>query len=234
MKNMSIFDEKELPSDDKFYSKLACGGVRTDEYNHAKKLWDLFKIDNMGEYHDLYVRADTAQLSDVFENFRYLCLEIYGLDPTYFVSAPSLAFEAMLKITKARIELFTDIDMVLMTQKAVRGGLTQVIKKHAIANNKYLPTYDKSKKNVFLQYLDANNLYGYAMSRKLPLDNYQWANVTIFTDNFVKNYDVDSDKGFLLEVDVEYPYKLRVAHEDLPFLPEKKSLKNILNMNSMR
>ena len=143
MKNMSIFDEKELPSDDKFYSKLACGGVRTDEYNHAKKLWDLFKIDNMGEYHDLYVRADTAQLSDVFENFRYLCLEIYGLDPTYFVSAPSLAFEAMLKITKARIELFTDIDMVLMTQKAVRGGLTQVIKKHAIANNKYLPTYDK-------------------------------------------------------------------------------------------
>ena len=143
MKNMSIFDGKELPSDDKFYSKLACGGVRTDEYNHAKKLWDLFKIDNMGEYHDLYVRADTAQLSDVFENFRYLCLEIYGLDPTYFVSAPSLAFEAMLKITKARIELFTDIDMVLMTQKAVRGGLTQVIKKHAIANNKYLPTYDK-------------------------------------------------------------------------------------------
>ena len=143
MKNMSIFDEKELPSDDKFYSKLACGGVRTDEYNHAKKLWDLFKIDNMGEYHDLYVRADTAQLSDVFENFRYLCLEIYGLDPTYFVSAPSLAFEAMLKITKARIELFTDIDMVLMTQKAVRGGLTQVIKKHAIANNKYLPAYDK-------------------------------------------------------------------------------------------
>ena len=140
---MSIFDEKELPSDDKFYSKLACGGVRTDEYNHAKKLWDLFKIDNMGEYHDLYVRADTAQLSDVFENFRYLCLEIYGLDPTYFVSAPSLAFEAMLKITKARIELFTDIDMVLMTQKAVRGGLTQVIKKHAIANNKYLPAYDK-------------------------------------------------------------------------------------------
>ena len=72
------------------------------------------------------------------------------------------------------------------------------------------------------------------MSRKLPLDDYQWANVTIFTDNFVKNYDVDSDKGFLLEVDVEYPYKLRVAHEDLPFLPEKKSLKNILNMNSMR
>ena len=143
MKNMSIFDEKELPSDDKFYSKLACGGVRTDEYNHAKKLWDLFKIDNMGEYHDLYVSADTAQLSDVFENFRYLCLEIYGLDPTYFVSAPSLAFEAMLKITKARIELFTDIDMVLMTQKAVRGGLTQVIKKHAIANNKYLPAYDK-------------------------------------------------------------------------------------------
>ena len=100
----------------------------------------------MGEYHDLYARADTAQLTDVFKNFRCLCLEIYGLDPTYFVSAPSLVFEAMLKITKAKIELFTDIDMVLMTEKAIRGGLTQVIKEYAIANNKNLPTYDKSKK----------------------------------------------------------------------------------------
>ena len=161
-------------------------------------------------------------MSDVFEHFRYLCLKEYDLDPTYFVSTPSLAFEAMLKVTKAKIELFTDIDMVLMTEKAIRGGLTQVIRKHIRANNKYLPSYDKSKKNVSLQYLDASNLYGYAMIQKLPLDGYKWGNVSMFTDDFVKNYDINSDKGYLLEVDVEYPIELRTAHKDLPFLPERR------------
>ena len=84
-------------------------------------------------------------MSDVLENFRTLCLKQYQLDPAYFISTPSLALEAMLKITKAKIELFTDIDMVLMTEKGIGGGLTQAVRKHAIANNKYLPNYDKSK-----------------------------------------------------------------------------------------
>ena len=110
-----------------------------------KKVWGLFKINNVDEYHDLYVQADTAQLSDVFENFRYLCLKDHDLDPMYFVSTPSLVFETMLKMTKVKVELLADIDMVLMTEKAIRVGLTQVIRKYGIANNKYLPTYDKSK-----------------------------------------------------------------------------------------
>ena len=170
----------------------------------------------------MYVCADTTQLRNVFENFRSLCLNDYGLDLTYFVSAPSLAFEAMLKITKAKIELLTDIDMVLMTEKAIRGGLTQVIRKHAIANNKCLTNYDRTKKSVFLQYLDANTLHGYAMNQKLLLDGYKWANVAIFTDHYVKNYDANGDKGYLLEVDVEYPIRLRSDHEDLPFLAERR------------
>ena len=161
--NMEKFNEKELPPIDNFYSKLAFDDISTDDYKHAKRVWDLFKLKDLGGYHDPYVRADTAQLSDDFENFRSLCLKEYDLDSTYFVSTPGLAFEAMLKITRAKIEVFTDIDMILMTVKAIGGGLTQVVKKHAIANNKYLRTDDRSKKNVFLQYLDANNLYGYAM-----------------------------------------------------------------------
>ena len=161
-------------------------------------------------------------MSDVFEHFRYLCFKEYDLDPTSFVSTPSLAFEAMLKVTKAKVDLFTYIDMVLMTEKAIRGGLTQVIRKHTIANDKYLRSYDKSKKNVFLQYLDANNLYGYVMIQKLPLDRYKWSNASMFTDDFVKNYDINSDKGYLLEVNVEYPIELRTAHKDPPFLPERR------------
>ena len=93
-----------------------------------------------------------------------ICLKDHDLDLTCFVSTPSLAFEAMLKITKVKIELLTDIDMVLVSEKPIRGGLTQVIRKHGVANNKYLPTYDKTKKSEFLQYLDAKNLYGYAMN----------------------------------------------------------------------
>ena len=78
------------------------------------------------------------------------------------------------------------------------------------------------QKSVFLQYLDATSLYGYAMNQKLPLDGYKWANVAIFTDHYVKNYDANEDKGSLLEVDIEYPIELRSTHEDLPFLAERK------------
>ena len=90
-----------------------------------------------------------------------------------FVSTPSLAFQTMLKVTKAEIDTFTDIDMILMTEKVIRVGLTQVVKKHVLANNKYLPDNDSTKNSVFLQYLDANYLYGYSMCKKLPLNGYK-------------------------------------------------------------
>ena len=131
MDSTDRFDETTLPNIDKFYNKLQLKDISEKDYKHAKKVWNIFEIKTLGEYHDLYVQADTAQLSDVFESFRSFCLKEYQLDPAYFVSTPSLASEAMLKITKAKIEL---------------GGLTQVIKKHSIANNKYLPCYDSSKK----------------------------------------------------------------------------------------
>ena len=162
----------------------------------------------LGDYHDLYVQVDTAQQSDVFESFRLTCLKVYNLDPAYFVSTPSLAFQAMLKVTKAEIETFTDIDMILMTEKGISGGLTQVVKKHAVANNKYLPDYDSTKKSVFLQYPDANNVYGYAMCKTLPLNGYKWVDISMITEEFIKNYDEEGDAGYLLEVDVEYPKEL--------------------------
>ena len=119
------------------------------------------------------------------------------------------------------MEVFTDIDMVLMTEKRIRGVLTQVIRKYGIGNNKYLPNYDDGKKTTYLEYLDANNLYGYAMNKKLPLNGYKLANKSISTDDAIKNYDDDGDKGYLLEVDVEYPKYLHATRQDLPFLPEK-------------
>ena len=129
-------------------------------------MFKYFNLKNLGEYHDLYVQSDTLLLVDVFENFRNRCIEIYELDPTHFLSAPGLAWQAYLKKTGVKLELLTDIDM-FMVQKGIRGGICHAINRYAKANNKYMKHYDKNKESSYLMYLDANNLYGWAMSQKL-------------------------------------------------------------------
>ena len=143
MNDWNKFNETKLPSIKDHCSNLHLENITAEDYSHAKNVWNTFKIKNLGEYHDLYVQSDTAQLADVFENFRTVCLKEYELDPTYFVSTPGLALEAMLKITKVKLQLLTDIDMVLMVESSKRGGLTHVVTKYGVANNKYLPDYDK-------------------------------------------------------------------------------------------
>ena len=119
------FNEAVLPPKKDFYSNLILENISDEDYIHAQKVWDVFKIKNLGEYHDLYVKIDTLLLSDVFENFRNMCFDIYELDPTYFVSAPGLAWQACLKKTGVKLELLTDYDMILMTEKGIRGGICQ-------------------------------------------------------------------------------------------------------------
>lgn len=121
MECMPNFNEDKLPTIDSFYGKVSSNGISSEDYAHAINVWKVFNTKNIGEYHDLYVRCDVSQLSDVFESFRVLCLERYGLDPSYYVSLPSFAFDAMLKCTKVKLELLTDIDMVLMVEKGISG-----------------------------------------------------------------------------------------------------------------
>ena len=142
--------------------------ISDKDYLHARKVWDVFEIKNLGEYHDLYVQTDTLLLADAFEKFRDKCIEIYGLDPSYFLSAPGLAWQACLKMTNVNLELLKDYDMLLMTENCIRGGICQSIHRYAEANNKYMKNYDKNIPSSFLMYLDANNLYGWSMSK-----NYQ-------------------------------------------------------------
>ena len=105
-------------------------------------------------------KKDTLLLADVFENFRNKCIETYELDPAYFVSAPGLAWQACLKKTEIKLELLTNFDMLLMVEKGIRGGICHAIHRYAKANNKYMKNYDKNKDSSYIQYLDANNLYG--------------------------------------------------------------------------
>ena len=141
-------------------------------------------------------------LADVFENLRNKCIEIFKLDPAHFVSAPRLAWQACLKKTKVELELLTDIDMLLMVEK----GFCQAIHRYAKANNKYMKNCDKNIESSYIEYLDANNLYGSAMSQKLPINGFEWAEkLSRFTEIFIKNYNENGNIGDFLEVDVDYP-----------------------------
>ena len=131
----------------------------------------------MGEYHDLYFKNDTLLLADVFENFREMCLEIYQLDPGKFLSAPGLAWQVAFKKTKVELELLTDIDMLLMVEKGKRRGICHPINRYGKANNKYMKEYDKNKEPSYLKYLGVNNLYGWAMSQKLPVKYLSWLKI---------------------------------------------------------
>ena len=121
--------------------------------------------------------------------------------------------------------MLTNVDMLLMVEKGIRGGICHAIHSYAEANNKYMKNYDKNKESSYNQYLDANNLYGWAMSQKLPVHGFKWKrNMLKFDEDFIKNYDEESDEGYILEVDAEYPKNLHDLHSDLPFLPERMKI----------
>ena len=138
----------------------------------------------------MYVQSDTLLLADVFENFRNKCIQIYELDPAHFLSVPGLAWQACLKKTEVELELITNNDILLMVEKGTRGGICQAIHRYAKANNKYMKNYDKNIKSSYLMYLDANNLYGWAMSQKLPVNGFEWVeDLSQFKEDFIKNSD---------------------------------------------
>ena len=158
----------------------------------------------------MYIQSDTLLLEDVFENFRNMCIKVYELDPADFLSAPGLAWQACLKKAEAKLELLTNVDMGLMVQKGLRGGICHTMHRYAKASKKYMKDYNKDEEESFTEYLDANNLYGCAMSEPLPVDGFDWIkDLSKIDEDFIKNYDKDSNKGYIFEVDVEYPKHLQ-------------------------
>ena len=230
------FNEKIISSKDSFYSNLTLENISETDYAHANNVFKKFNINNLGEYHDLYVRSDMLLLADIFENFRQSCLKNYKLDPAHFVSLPGLAWQACLKKTNVELELLTDYDILLMVEEGIRGGICHAMQRYAKVNNKYMKDYDKKKKSSYIQYLDANNLYGKAMTEKLPVKGFRWMDdISIIDEDFVKDYNKNDNKGFILDVDVDYPNKLQNIHSDLPFLLERMIINNtkklVCNLN---
>ena len=226
--------QTSLPKLGEFYSKLANNHISQEDYTRAQIVWKHFNCKTFKDYHNLYLQADVLLLSDVFENFRKVCQKIYGLDAAYYYTAPGLSWSAFMKFTteeyKAQgkglffIELITDMDMYQMFEKAIRGGLSQISKRYAKANNKYMSSYDKAKDDSYILYLDANNLYGASMSGYLPKSDFKWNEAT-WSSQIVQELDDEGDKGYLLEVDIHYPKELHDLHNGYACCPENMTIK---------
>ena len=148
-----------------FYSTLNDQHITDDEYDHATKVWKTFKIKTMGDYHDLYLKSDVLLLADVFESFRKICLQYYKSDPCHYFTSPSLSWDAMLRMTNIKLELMIHVDIFQFIKKGMRGGVSYIANRYGKANNKYMKDYDKESPLKYVMYLDANNLYGWAMSQ---------------------------------------------------------------------
>ena len=181
------FDETSLPDKEAFYNNLNMDNVTDIDYRHANGVFKKFNLKNLGQCHDIYVQTDTLLLADVFENFRNKCIELYELDPARFLSVPGLAWQACLKKAGVELELLTDVDMLLMVEKGIRGEICHAIHRYAKVNNKYMMHYDANKEISYILYLEASNLYGSVMSQKLPVNGFKLVKkVSKVDEDFIK------------------------------------------------
>ena len=226
MDSKEKFNDTKPPPQKAFYSKLSGKGISDKNYKHVWNVWNTFKMKIFKEYHELYNVTDVLLLADVFENFRDLCLKIYGLDPVYYFTAPGLAWDACLKITDIDLELLSDLGMLLMFEKGIRGGISIISNRYGEANNKYMGRgFNKNKPSKYIMYVDANNLYGGAMSEKLPTHGFKWLSGGDMEKIYENRHNLNK-MPCILEVDLEYPKNLHDLHNDYPLCSEKVKCKN--------
>ena len=239
--NIEKLKDTKPPPQKAFYSKLSGNGLSNNNYDHVLNVWKSFNMKTLKDYLKLYNESDVLLLTDVFENFRDLCLKNYGLDPVHYYTAPGLAWDASLKMTNINLELLTNIDMLLMVEKGIRGGISIISNRYGKANNKYMKDFNKMEPSKYLMYVDANNLYGWAMSEKLPIHSFKWMSnkeiENLFNNRIVQVWE---KTPCILEVDLEYPEELHDLHNDYPLCPErvecdkgvKKLIPNLRNKNN--
>ena len=182
-----------------------------------------FGLQTFGELHDLYLQVDVYGLADVFEAYRAMAMHEYGLDPVGFVSSPAMFWKAMLKKTEARLELLCDVEKYTFVERAKRGGLCMITQRSVEANNEYLEHYDPDAPSTYIRYLDANNLYGWAMSQPLPLRGFAFEDPHDDVERWVAHI-LESDwmgaSGAFFEVTMDYPEEIHDAHYDFPLAPD--------------
>ena len=237
------FKETNLPPKNAFYSRLNMKGISDQDYEHAQQVWNTMEKKALGCYHDTYLKTDVLLLADIFETFRNTYLKNYKLNLAQFYTAPGLAWQALLKTAaeycehekkgkdcdlcsdEFRRELLTDIIMLLMVEKGIRDGITQAVKRYLKVNNKYMKDlYNPDEESIHLQYLNTNNFYGWAMVQNLPTHGFKWRKEEEFTPEKIDELVKKDKRGYLLEIDVEYPKELHENYNELPFLTERMKI----------
>lgn len=213
-----------LPPIEEFYSKLSKKHLTQDEYDHACKIWKEFKCVEFEEYMHVYLKTDVILLADVFEQFRTLNMDNYGLDPCHYFTSPGVSWESLLKMYGGSLDLLTDEDMILMFEKGMRGGISMISKRYAKANNTKMENYDKDVKSSYIIYQDMNNLYGGAMCMPLPIGDFRWEESTLFTSEMIKKMSWNQSRGYTFMVDLKYPNELHDLHNQYPLAPEKMTI----------
>ena len=231
--SLEKLSETQLPPKEEFYSHLNDEDISDEDYQHAINVWNTLGCKTIKDYHNLYLKSDVLLLADVFENFRKTCLHHYKLDPTHYYTSPGLAWDACLKTTGQYLELLSDYDMLMMFERGIRGGITHISKRYEEANNKYMKNYNPDVESTFIQYLDANNLYGWATSQNLPTHGFRWmSNITkeqVMEILEKANHSMlnTGKKGYIFEVDLEYPEHLWDSHNDYPLAPESVKVNGV-------
>ncbi|KAK4874041.1 hypothetical protein RN001_013401 [Aquatica leii] len=218
--NYTKLSERCLPKKEDFYDTLREQHISKEDYQRATSTWSTFQCKSLGDYSDVYLSCDVLLLTDVFENFRVLCQKIYDLDPAQYITAPGLAWDAMLKHTQVELELLTDMDMYHFFKKGIRGGVSTCTKRKSLANNPYIPSFNSKNPTSYIMYLDSTNLYGYSMREYLPRTGFTWLSSEAVDSFNVLDIPDDAEEGYVLEVDLEYPDNLHDHHNDLPFCPK--------------
>lgn len=213
----NVLNEKYLPPRDCFYNTLTNEHISEADYDHVKLVFKAFKCRTFKDYLSLYQMSDVVLLSEVFTSYRNMILKNYNLDPVYFVSSADLSWNCGLLISKAELQLFTDVTMYIFLESQIRGGICLLGKRHSIANNPYIPdTFDPTREHSYILTLDAINLYGKCLSEQLPIGHFKWLNKEEINNFNIFDYGKTSDRGFFLEVDLIYPPRLHNKHNCLP------------------
>ncbi|GFR18700.1 c2H2-type domain-containing protein [Trichonephila clavata] len=216
---------RKLPPKSAFFNNLTNENISENEYRFAKFIFSKFKCQNFEDYLRLYLNTDVVLLAEVFENFRTLSMDYFQLDPVHFYTTPSLTWSAGIKTTNVTLELLTDIDIYLMLEAGIRGGMCQVSKRYSKANNKYLDNFDELLESKFILLLDVNNLYGTAMAfYKLPESEFRFLNKKEMDTFSLMSVTSDSNVGYILEVDIFYPPELHSKHNSFPMAPQHETI----------
>ena len=225
--SLARLTETQLPPREAFYDRLNIRECSPADYEAAQEAWRIFNCQTFDDYLLAYLKLDVHQLADVFEAFRALAIREDGLDPSHYYTLPGLTLDSAFKMTRARIDLVQEQEQYEFIEKGIRGGCT-FVNKHYLRVN--APEIDPSRYNPNLPrhemlYIDANNLYGHALSAKLPYKDFAWLTDSeldaLSQPGVLRNMDVEGDIGYLLEVDLTYPPEIHDMSRDFPFCPEK-------------